>query len=258
MKRRSFFNNLILAFGILCILYYIGMGLAVRFGQSLLWLWPLIGAVCIIRWLLVRRSIKTGEPVKLPVWFIRLWRICLCAGLAFFCFVEFFIVRGSFEKAPDDLDCIIVLGARVNGDVPSGALRQRIDAAADYLGRSPGTVCIVSGGQGDDELMSEAACMLRELTALGIDSGRIIIEDKSTDTFSNLENSLALVPESTRSIGVLTNDFHVFRALNTARMMGGYSFSGVPARSTVYGYVHYAVREFCAVVVSVLEGSLSF
>ncbi len=255
--KRKIINDLILLLGVFCFVYYLGMGIFVRFGQSMLWLWPLGGTVCLVRYFLVRRSIRTGERVPLPRWFIVLWRVCLAAGFAFFFFVEYFVYAGAFEQAPAELDCVIVLGAKVNATAPSGALRQRIDAAAGYLEANPDTLCIASGGQGDDEGISEAQCIRDNLMALGIDGARIVLEDRSVDTYTNLQNSIPLLPEGTRTVGIVTSDFHVFRSLRTAAFQGwDYEFYGIPARSSRSGFLHYAVREFCAIVVSTLEGNL--
>lgn len=257
MKYSRSFNIFVLILGVLCIAYYIGMGLAVRFGQSLLFLWPLVGVACIVRYILVRRAIVTGKPLPIPRPLIIALRVCVVVFLAFFIFVECFICSGAYTETPAGLDCIIVLGARVNGRVPSGALTQRIWAAEEYLRANPDTLCIASGGQGDDEEISEAYCIREKLTELGVDPDRILLEDRSTDTVSNLANSLALMPADTRTVGVVTNDFHIFRALCTARQLSGLTFCGVPAQSTVYGFLHYAMREFFAVVVGALQGELS-
>ena len=255
--KRKIINDLILLLGVFCFVYYLGMGIFVRFGQSMLWLWPLGGTVCLVRYFLVRRSIRAGVRVPLPRWFIVLWRVCLAAGFAFFFFVEYFVCAGAFEQAPAELDCVIVLGAKVNATAPSGALRQRIDAAAGYLEANPDTLCIASGGQGDDEGISEAQCIRDNLMALGIDGARIVLEDRSVDTYTNLQNSIPLLPEGTRTVGIVTSDFHVFRSLRTAAFQGwDYEFYGIPARSSRSGFLHYAVREFCAIVVSTLEGNL--
>lgn len=56
------------------------------------------------------------------------------------------------------------------------------------------------------------------------------------------------------SVGIVTNDFHVFRALCLARKNGGFTFYGVPARSTVFGFIHYAMREFFTLSVSLVRG----
>ena len=54
------------------------------------------------------------------------------------------------------------------------------------------------------------------------------------------------------------NDFHIFRALATARHVSALNFSGIPAPSTGYGFTHYAMREFFAVGAGLIKGELSF
>ena len=58
-------------------------------------------------------------------------------------------------------------------------------------------------------------------------------------------------------MGIVTNDFHVSRAVAVGRTLGGFTLCGVPARSSVFGFIHYAVREFFAVSVSYLRGNLA-
>ena len=258
MKHSRVINTLILIFGILCLLYYFGMGFAVRFGQSLLFLWLLAGLACIARLVIFDRSIRTGKPLPFSDRLLKIVHICIAVGLAVFVFAECFICSGAFVKPEAGLDCIIVLGAKVNGTEPSGALAQRIDAAAEYLMANPDTVCIASGGQGDDEGISEAECIRRYLINYGIDPERVLLEDKSTNTLTNIENSLKLLPEGAENIGIVTNDFHIFRALATARHVSALNFSGIPAPSTGYGFTHYAMREFFAVGAGLIKGELSF
>ncbi|MDO4984022.1 MAG: YdcF family protein [Eubacteriales bacterium] len=258
MKHNRFVNFLFLVFGVLCLLYYVGMGLAVRFGQSLLWLWPAVGVICIIRYALVRRSIKTGEPLPFSGKTVKAIRIVTVFCVGVFLIGEAVICTGAFQTAPDGLDCIIVLGAKVNGTKPSGALSQRIWAASSYMLRNPDTVCIVSGGMGDGEDISEAECMRRYMTAQGVDGSRIIMEDRATDTHTNLVYSLPLLPAGTDAVGIVTNDFHLFRALAAARKLSDLDFYGISAKSTPYGFVHYAMREFFAVGEGLMKGELKF
>ena len=69
---------------------------------------------------------------------------------------------------------------------------------------------------------------------------------------------LGLLPEGAENIGIVTNDFHIFRALATARHVSALNFSGIPAPSTGYGFTHYAMREFFAVGAGLIKGELSF
>ena len=111
MKHSRVINTLILLFGILCLLYYFGMGFAVRFGQSLLFLWLLAGLACIARFVIFDRSIRTGKPLPFSDRLLKIVHICLAVGFAVFVFAECFICSGAFVKPEEGLDCIIVLGA---------------------------------------------------------------------------------------------------------------------------------------------------
>ena len=107
--------------------------------------------------------------------------------------------------------------------------------------------------------MSEAACIRDHLVAAGIPEDRVLIEDASTSTVENLTNSFALLDrlDQVVSVGIVTNDFHVYRAVRVAEAMDIYEISGVPARSNIFGFIHYALREFFAVGVSLLRGTMA-
>ena len=259
MKKSAVIVNTIwLIVGICCILFYLAEGLLVRFGQSMLFIWLLLGLACIGRWLLWRRAWKKGREHPFPEKLLLFARIVLLLCAAFFLFVESFVVSYAVKKPEPGLDAIIVLGARVNEDGPSGSLRQRIDAAASYLRLNPETLAVASGGQGEDEPMSEAECIRRELEARGIDPARIILEDQSTSTAENLANSLSLLDGGAERIGIVTNDFHIFRAVCIGRAGFGLTLSPVPARSTPPGFVHYSVREFFALCLQYVRGEIAF
>ena len=245
-------NNCVLAAGIACILYYIGCGLFVRFGQSLLWIWPVAGVILIARYFLARAGIIAMIPRGLLI----TARTCIALAAAFFLLVQGVIVSAMVTSPPSGLDYIVVLGARVNGRTPSGALRNRIQAAADYLAANPATRAVLSGGQGAGEEISEAQCMYDRLVAAGVDPARLTLEDRSTDTSENLRFSRPHIPEGA-SVGLVTNNFHIFRALALARGLGWQGVQGVPVATTAISFPHYFMREFVGVVYDGLRGNLS-
>ena len=253
-KKEQRINRLFLYAGILTLLYYLGQGITVRFGQSLLYLWLMLSAVCFGRFFLWKWAWKRGQEAPLPKPWLRAINIVVAAAIAVFLTVEGFVFSGAFQRPPEGLDAIIVLGARVDENGASGSLRQRIDAARVYLEENPDTICIASGGQGEDEPMSEAQCILDYLIEDGIGPERILLEDRSTSTEENMRYSLPMLPDSVKTVGIVTNDFHVFRALCLAQKNGGFLFFGVPARSTVFGFIHYAMREFFTLSVSLVRG----
>ena len=128
------------------------------------------------------------------------------------------IARSARGAEAKDADYLIVLGCQVNGTVPSRMLRQRLDAALDYLVTYPEATAIVSGGMGSGENITEAACMYDYLTAHGIAPERIIREKKATSTMENLRFSLALMDSG--SVAIVSNEFHLYRAGQMAAMLG--------------------------------------
>lgn len=249
-------NFLILIAGLAMIAYFFALGIAVRFGQSLSELWLIGGLLCIGRFFVWNRIYRTKKfPPKKPVIVLR---TLFCIALAIFLAMECLILAGGIMPPEQGLDYIVVLGAKVNGREPSGALRNRIQVAKEYLEANPDTIAVLSGGQGSDEEISEAQCMYERLTAGGIDPARLIIEDQSTDTAENLLFSRRLIPDSDAKIGLVTNNFHIFRALATARGLGWENVYGVPVATTLFSMPHYLMREFVGVVYDGLRGNLAF
>lgn len=131
---------------------------------------------------------------------------------------------GVESQSQTSCDFLIVLGCKVKGGAPSPVLQYRINTAYDYLTAHPGTICIVSGGQGSDEDISEAQCMFNELTAMGIAPDRIWLEDQATCTSENFAYTLALLKEKTGNVSapvaVLSSEFHLYRASLMAEKNG--------------------------------------
>lgn len=177
--------------------------------------------------------------------------IALCAGLLAAAVTGGFVINGSFGSPETSCRYLIVLGAGVHGTTPSLSLRERLNAAADYLQANPRTVCIVSGGQGPGEDITEAACMADYLAQKGIEPERIWQEDKSTSTEENIAFSLDLIEARTGSrpdtAGVLSSEYHLFRAGLIARDQG-LTAVGIPARTTWLSLrLNYFMREIAAV-----------
>lgn len=161
------------------------------------------------------------------------------------------ICQGAAGSPDTACDYILVLGAKVNGTRPSLTLRERIDAAYEYLAKHPDTIAVLSGGQGADEGISEAQCMFHELTAMGIDPDRLWMEDKSTSTQENLQFSLALIEAQTGSrpmnIGLVSSEFHLYRAGLFAADCG-LNAIGIPAHTSWLSLqLNYYLREVAAV-----------
>ncbi len=192
-------------------------------------------------------TLEEGHPL-LARWL----RGVLIAGIVLavlvFAVTEVFILRNSDGDPDPGADVLIVLGAGVDGTVPSVSLSDRLHAALDYLERYPDARCVVTGGRGFGEEITEARCMADWLCGRGMDPDRILLEEQATDTFENLRFSFALLGEEfDGSVAVLTSDYHVMRARWIARDMG-YTVKCVGApTSKLFLKINYALREVAGV-----------
>ena len=147
-----------------------------------------------------------------------------------------------------NLDYIIVLGAHVDGTRMTLALLERARRALLYLEENPGTKAVLSGGKGDGENISEAEAMYRYLTGHGIDGDRLIREEESTSTKENLEFSCRKIGTTDCSVGVVTNNFHVWRGAAIARKCGFREVAMVPSRYRSWRLFIYIPREILAII----------
>lgn len=162
---------------------------------------------------------------------------------------------GAMRAEPEEPATLIVLGCKVEGDRPSVALLRRIDTAAEYLLAHPSVLVVVSGGQGPDELISEAEAMRRALVDRGVDEDRILVEDRSTSTLENLTFSKELLAENglgTSAI-VVSEGYHMYRALRVAERVG-LDAEGLAAPSAAWVLPTSWVREWFGITLDGLKG----
>lgn len=169
--------------------------------------------------------------------------VCVIAATGLVIFLFVLMAQGASQKPEADAT-VVVLGCQVKGEAPSLTLTERLDAAYDYLCSHPNAACILSGGQGNDETISEAECMYRYLTEKGIDSSRLYLEDQSTSTRENLAFSQKIINENHLSpnIAIVTNEFHQYRAQQIASALSLNS-GAVPAKTVWWLFPTFATRE---------------
>lgn len=153
---------------------------------------------------------------------------------------------GTSTHAPKDAT-VVVLGSKVSGKTPSADLQARIDAAAAYLRKNPEARCVVSGGKGAGELVTEASVMREYLMKAGIDASRIFTEDTSTNTAENLKNTLSVITKNrlNRTLAIVTDEYHEFRAGKIAEKLGAKAHA-VSAQTPWYIFSACYARELFA------------
>ena len=190
---------------------------------------------------------KIGKAIICLVCVVALVAVCYCSVVS--------IKVLSAAKTDSDIPLntpAVLLGCRVEGEKPGRMLQRRINAAYDYLTENSEAVCVLSGGQGWDEKMTEAQAMFNSLTEKGISPNRLILEDKSENTKQNIANSKELLGKVDEVV-IITTDFHQYRAEIIAERNGlkAYSYS---SSSGIFSLPTNIVREWFTVLNLLLRG----
>ncbi len=137
--------------------------------------------------------------------------------------IVFIAVYGYVDTVTYDEDVLIVLGAGIHGEAVTYPLMHRLDKAADYAGKNPNAIIVVSGGQGPQESITEALAMERYLIKKGVSGDRIIKEERATSTFENFSYAKDMLDShfgKPYKAAFVTNGFHIFRASRLADIAG--------------------------------------
>ena len=240
--------------GILSLAYYVLIVVYAGITADFAWFWVLLtvffeGCAVLIRY-------GRNHPGIFPGWLGTVIMVAVLVGIICFGLICSRVISGMKVSQKKNLDYVVVLGAHVKGDVPSKALELRLKTALKYARENEGAILVLSGGQGFGEDITEAKCMENYLLAHGISRERLVLEEKSTSTNENLKFSDALTGCSRKNTGILSNDFHVYRAVKMAEKMGFQHPYGIAAASDPIMQVHYVVREVAALIKAKLQGNI--
>lgn len=172
--------------------------------------------------------------------------IAVVAGLVV---VESACMIGAACKKPEAGATVVVLGCRVYGERASLSMVERLEAAYQYLSENETAVCILSGGQGPGEDISEAECMYRYLADKGISPKRLYKEELSASTRENLENAKAMIGAHglNAQIAIATSEYHQYRAGEIAQALD-MEYGAVPAHTAIWLFPTYYVRELYGIL----------
>lgn len=213
-----------------------GMGVCILLGAYGIWM-PKIHKLC-KNW--------SRQPVK--KWLLR-GAYGLLGLIAVLVVVESALMISAAGKKPAENSTLIVLGCRVYGERASLSMVERLEAAYEYLQENEEAICILSGGKGDGENITEAECMYRYLVNKGIAASRLYKEEASTSTRENLKFSLELSEKQgfSRDIAIATSDYHQYRAGLIAKELG-VKASAVSGKTAWWLFPTYYVRELYGIL----------
>ncbi len=228
-----------------------GIAICVSTGISIGTLIPGCAGVVFITYALIK-LLRPGHIIKIKVLRI-IVTIIIVLGVISFAFIETLIIASAGSHLPEEeVSFVIVPGC---GIFPDGkltlTLMNRLDAAYDYLVEHENTVCIVSGGQGKNEPVTEASAMKDYLVSKGVDPSRIAEEPDSYDTKENMANSAAVMktmyPDKEMTAVIATSGFHIFRSVKLAENSGIKAY-GIPAPTPWYIAINDYMREYIGII----------
>ncbi|MBO5352957.1 MAG: YdcF family protein [Lachnospiraceae bacterium] len=196
----------------------------------------------------VHRILNLWKKHKILRWLYR-GILCGIALIALLVVVESGCMLYAANQKPEPGATVVVLGCRVYGERASLSMRERLEAAYEYLMEHGDSVCVLSGGKGDGENITEAECMYRYLVDKGIALERLYKEETSTTTRENLLFSKQLIEEHGLNpvIAIATSDYHEYRAGLIAESLG-LEYAAVPGRTALWLFPTYYVRELYAIL----------
>ena len=162
-------------------------------------------------------------------------------------------IMAANNKPQLDKDFMIILGSRIKNDgTLTPILKSRVDKAIEFAKKqktddNKNIIFIPSGGQGQDEVISEAEAMKNYLIKNGINESDIIIENKSTNTHQNMKYSKEIMDKINKDGKAVfsTTNYHVFRSGVIANDEG-IDCEGIGSPTKWYFYTNALIREFFA------------
>lgn len=154
---------------------------------------------------------------------LKILKTVILSVLISFIFIESFIFLGMIKIKENDIssnfDYIIVLGEKLDDNEMSDILVDRLNCAFKLYKKNKNAKLILSGGLISKNTISEASIMSDFLLNLGVSQSDIILEDKATSTFENIEFSQKLIDNKNKNIALISSDFHMPRALVISKNM---------------------------------------
>lgn len=193
----------------------------------------------------------TVFDIAIPMFFASL--VCYLECMLFG--VSVCAVKCAKHYPKPDKDFMIIPGCAISKDgKPLPLLRGRADAAiefAKYQEKETGkqVIFVPSGGQGDNECVSEACAIKNYLLSCEVPEDRIIMEDRSVSTLENMTFSKQVIdgvkPEA--KVAFATTNYHVFRS-GIYAIQAGIDADGIGSRTKWYFWPNAFVREFIALL----------
>lgn len=148
------------------------------------------------------------------------------------------------DKVGSGYDCILVLGCKVNGDSPSLMLRDRLYQGVELYNNGASDRLLMSGDHGRDGY-DEVGVMKQYAIEAGVDSENVFEDHAGFSTYESMYRARDIF--KAKKILIVTQEYHLYRAVYDARALGLDAYGVVAEPSMDYGGQTYRdIREIFA------------
>lgn len=147
------------------------------------------------------------------------------------------------EAAEKDADCILILGAGVNGGEPSLMLGDRISRGMELYHAGASDRLLMSGDHGRSDY-DEVNVMKREALAAGADAADVFMDHAGFSTYESLYRARDIF--CAERVIIVSQPYHLHRALYIADSLGLEAWGVGAEGEDYYGQSYREFRELLA------------
>ena len=163
--------------------------------------------------------------------------------------IDYYVVKSTEkyilipETAGKGYDCILVLGCGVNGDTPSHMLEDRLLQGIELYELGASEKMLMSGDHGKENY-DEVNVMKDFAVERGVSAENIFMDHAGFSTYESMYRAKEIF--TAEKILIVTQDYHLHRAIYDARAMGIEAYGVASNPRTYAGQLYRDIREILA------------
>ncbi len=163
--------------------------------------------------------------------------------------IDYYVVKSTEkyilapENAGEGYDCILVLGCGVHGDTPSHMLEDRLLQGIELYEYGASEKMLMSGDHGKENY-DEVNVMKDFAVRRGVSAENIFMDHAGFSTYESMYRAKEIF--TAEKILIVTQDYHLHRAIYDARAMGIEAYGVASNPRTYAGQLYRDIREILA------------
>ena len=163
--------------------------------------------------------------------------------------IDYYVVKSTEkyiltpENAGEGYDCILVLGCGVHGDTPSHMLEDRLLQGIELYEYGASEKMLMSGDHGKENY-DEVNVMKDFAVERGVSAENIFMDHAGFSTYESMYRAKEIF--TAEKILIVTQDYHLHRAIYDARAMDMEAYGVASNPRTYAGQLYRDIREILA------------